>query len=291
MKNKNTINNILIATLILLSIVISILAYNLYAQKEEKKAVAVEEKKEEGKPWEREVTGWRIKDFKPYIKAMKDLEKLTLEYAENVLRISIDEFSTGIDILEDMEFEVLKFKQTNKEKNMLNERWYWQEIDRKNRERRQISLMKTEAKMKSITYFVKAINHLDDIQSGEVRKRPEFVNFQSRLYQVYVSTQYDLHNFLPCIPILERYIAIRDENRKDPWAYKYLSSCYAFMEAVLNKYRHASEEKITQYKQKKNRYLLQAAELKYGVDSVQYKHLQEIVERDEKRTERLNDFQ
>ena len=36
--------------------------------------------------------------------------------------------------------------------------------------------------------------------------------------------------------------------------------------------------------------MLQAVELKYGVDSPHYKHLQEIVEKDEKKSERLNEF-
>ena len=248
------------------------------------------DKKETGKPWGSEVTGWRVNDFQPYIQAAKDLEKLTVEFSENMLRLSIDEFSTGIDILEDMEYEIQKLIEKNKNSKNLSEQYYWQEIDRKNREKRQIGMMKTESKMKSITYFVKAINHMDDIQSILVQEKKEFTNFQARLYQVYISVQYDLHNFLPCIPILERYIALNEKNRTDIWAYKYLSSCYGYMETIQSKYRHASEEQIIQYKQKKNRYMLFAAELKYGVDSVQYKHLREIVEQDEKKTEMLNDF-
>jgi hypothetical protein len=62
------------------------------------------------------------------------------------------------------------------------------------------------------------------------------------------------------------------------------------MEAVLQKSRHVSEEKVMHYKQLKNRYLLQAAEIQYGIESVEYKHLQDIVGRDERKTERLNDF-
>ena len=31
-----------------------------------------------------EGTGWRIRDYKPYIKAIKELEKLNKEYSENL---------------------------------------------------------------------------------------------------------------------------------------------------------------------------------------------------------------
>ena len=116
------------------------------------------------------------------------------------------------------------------------------------------------------------------------------VTFQSRLYQVYVSCQYDVQNLKPCIPILERYIALTEANSKDVWAYRYLTSCYGFMENMVGKFRLGSEEEALKYKQLKNRNMLKATEIQYGVDSPEYKHIQEIVETDEKKTERLNDF-
>jgi len=42
---------------------------------------------------------------------------------------------------------------------------------------------------------------------------------------------------------------------------------------------------------KKNQSMLQAVELKYGIESPHYKHLQEIVEQDEKKSQRINDYQ
>ena len=235
-------------------------------------------------------TGWRIRDFKPYVKAIKELEKLNKEYSENLLKLAIDEYSTGLDILEDMENELVRMIEKNKKNKNLNERWYWQEIDRKNQQQRVIARNKYQAKMKAITYFTKSINYLDDIQNIEVRKDPKFINFQSRLFQVYVSTQYDLHNFKPCIPILERYLTLSEKNKKDIWAHKYLASCYGYMEAVLTKYKHATEDEIVHYRSKKNKSMLQAVELKYGVDSPHYKQLQGIVQQNEKKSERINDF-
>ena len=237
-----------------------------------------------------EITGWRVKDFKPYVKAIQELEKLSKEYSENLLKMSIDEYSTGLDILEDMEHEVNQIKEVNSKKKNLFEQWYWQEIDRRNQEKRQISRLKYAAKSKSVTYFTRSINHMDEIQSPEVRNDQKFTNFKKRLYQVYVSTQYDLHNLKPCIPILERYIAISDDTKNDVWAYKYLASCYGYMEKVLTKYSQSSEQEVLRNKQLKNRYLLKAAELQYGVDSPQYKHLREIVQQDENKSERINDF-
>jgi hypothetical protein len=234
--------------------------------------------------------GWRVNDFEPFVKSLKDLEKLGKEYSQTVLKLAIDEYSTGIDILHDMESELLKSKAAYDKKNNLNERWYWQEIDRKNEQERHLNFVKIEAKMKAITHFTRAINSLDSVQAIEVRKEPTFVNFQVKLYQSYISTNYDLHNLKPCIPILEKYVTINDKTKGDVWAYKYLASCYGFMEAHLVKYGQVSDDLINDYKQKKNRALLQAVELSYGIESPQYQQLKEVVELDEKKTEKINDF-
>lgn len=283
MKNNQLRKNIICTMIALL---MTLLLINDTKAQEAKK----EAPKEENTTPVQDIQGWRIRDYKPYVQAMKEISKLSKEYSEIILKLAIDTYSTGIDILEDMESEVIKIQEKNKNKKNLNEKWYWQEIDRKNQEERQIRMVKYEAKMKAITYFVLAINHLDDVQSRPVLESPEFSNFRKRLFQVFVSTQYDLHNFLSCIPILERYILLDNDTRKDIWAYKYLTNCYAFMETLLQKSKNASQEKIIQYRQAKNKYLLQSAEIQYGVDSVEYKHMQEIVSRDEKKSERLNDF-
>jgi hypothetical protein len=234
--------------------------------------------------------GWRVTDFQPYTKALADLEKLSDEYSENILKMAIDEYSTGLDILEDMQFEVKKLKDTFAKKNNLNERWYWQEIDRKSQEARQVGMLKVEAKTKSITYFTRAINHLDEIQSIKIKSDTAFTNAQIRLFQIYVSTQYDIGNLLPCIPLLERYVAINETTKKDIWAYNYMASCYGYMETMVSKSHIVGEDERQKYKSKKNSALLTACELKYGVETVQYKHLKEVVELDEKKSASINDF-
>ncbi|MFW5808585.1 MAG: hypothetical protein ACOCWH_06000 [Spirochaetota bacterium] len=236
-------------------------------------------------------SNWRTEDFQPYVKAIDDLKKLSEEYSENILTQSIDEYSTGMDILRDMDATLSNMQKAFDNQNNLNERWYWQEIDRSNQLKRRKALLKYESKLKAITYFTRSINHLDSIQNENVRKDDKFINFKIKLFRAYVSTQYDVHNLKPCIPILERYVAINSETKNDVQAYKYLASCYAYMETSLDKYNSSiSEETRIQYKQKKNQALLTAAELEYGIDSVYYRKLQDIVDLDEKKSEKINDF-
>ncbi|HON77902.1 MAG TPA: hypothetical protein PK544_05390 [Spirochaetota bacterium] len=240
------------------------------------------------------ITGWRIKDFQPYIKAMKDLERFNIKYADDRLKLARDEYSKALDILEDMEQDIRRMVEKNKQGKHLNERWHWQEVDRLNQLNRRVIMKKQEAKTKAVTYLTRSINYLDGIEEVNkeyVTKNKTYKNFKIKLFQVYVSTQHDLHNYRPCIPVLERYITINSQTKEDVWAYKYLASSYAYVEGVLAKSRGVTEDQIIHYKQKKNEYLLTAVKIEYGVQSPEYKHMKEVVERDEMRTQRLNDYQ
>lgn len=113
-----------------------------------------------------------------------------------------------------------------------------------------------------------------------MRERPEFKRLLSDTYRSWILTEYDLQNLPQCIPILELYIEI-DENEKEYPAHKYLASCYAFEENMIKKYGGASEDQMFKYRYKKNVHLLRATELKYGKDSPEYKHIVNLVNKDE----------
>ncbi|MCX7677898.1 MAG: hypothetical protein N2316_01635 [Spirochaetes bacterium] len=283
MKKHNITHTIKMGIVLIASLSLLTLSGGILAQQ------AKEEKKEEFT----EVTGWRIKDFQPYIKAMRDLEKFNLKYADDKLKLARDEYAKAIDILEDMERDVARLIEKNEKGKFLNERWHWQEVDRLNQLRRQVNMRKTEAKTRALTYLTKAINTLDEIEERNqdfVVKNEAYRTFKIRLFQVYVSIQHDLHNFRPCIPILERYIKIDDKTKDDVWAYKYLASCYGYVEKVLSQSRGVSEDQVLYHKQKKNEYLLTAVRLEYGLQSPEFKHMKEVVDRDEMKTEKINEF-
>ena len=232
--------------------------------------------------------GWKINDYKPYMATLRELEKLSKEYSEFLLKRSVDEYSKGFDVLEDMQAEIARLKDVYNNTKYLNEKWYWQEIDRKSAQDRHMGRIRNEAKTKAVTYFTRAINTLDEVRSNELKSHDTFIDYKSKLYRSYVSTQYDIGNIKPCIPILERYILLKEENRKDIWAYKYLSSCYAVMEAMLDKSHKTNDEDVIYYKNKKNQSILIAVELQYGLDSAEYKDIQKTIQKDESKRELIN---
>ncbi|HPP51031.1 MAG TPA: hypothetical protein PLO73_13760, partial [Spirochaetota bacterium] len=68
------------STRFLLYTIVAVLALSLSVTAIAQQQPPKEEQKKEG--IKEEVTGWRIKDFKPYVKAIQELEKLSKEYSD-----------------------------------------------------------------------------------------------------------------------------------------------------------------------------------------------------------------
>lgn len=134
--------------------------------------------------------------------------------------------------------------------------------------------------MAAVTYFTKAINHLDEISNPDLREIVVFKTLLSSVYRNWIMVEYDTQNYPQCIPILELYLEI-EQNEKEYPAHKYLASCYSFEENTLKKYKAGTDDQIQKLKQKKNVHLLRATELKYGKGTVEYKRIVDLVNRDE----------
>lgn len=223
---------------------------------------------------------WKNPDYKGYYKAFSDLHKLSKAFANNKYRLALSAYQSGMNTILKMRDSVDQYRKEQAEKKRLDEKWYWQRIDRKAREENFIYREKQKAKLAAVTYFTKAINHLDEIGNPELKERSEYKILLSSIYRAWIMAEYDTKNYPQCIPILELYIEI-GENEKEYPAHKYLASCYAFEENVLKKYKAGSEDMMLRYKYKKNVHLLRATELKYGKDSIEYKYIVDLVNRDE----------
>ena len=223
---------------------------------------------------------WKNPDYKAYSKTFGELHQLSKSFANNKFRLALSNYQAGVNTILKMRENVETFRKEEAEKKRLDEKWYWQKVDRLAKEERVVSRDKLSAKQTALNYFTKAINHLDEIKNPDLRERAEFKRLMSDVYRSWVLTEYDLQNLPQCIPILEQYIEI-DDNEKEYPAHKYLASCYAFQENVIKKYGGASEDMMLKYRYKKNVHLLRATELKYGKNSPEYKHIVNVVNKDE----------
>lgn len=223
---------------------------------------------------------WKNADYRDYDSSFAELHKLSKSFANNKYRLSLSAYQAGVNSIIKMRDEVELFRKQSAEAKHLNEKWYWQVVDRRAREEAKVRRMQRKAKLESITYFTRSINHLDDITNPELRERPAFKRLLSAVYRNWIMYQYDLSNIPQTIPILELYIEV-DDNEKEYPAHKYLAQAYAFQETMIEKYGMGTEDQMMRFRYKKNVHLLRAAELKYGKESPEYKHVVNLVNRDE----------
>lgn len=247
---------------------------------EEEDADLTDEQRERRRIIQEQEALWKNPDFKAYNKSFQELHQLSKAFANNKFRLALSNYQSGVNILLKNREWVEQYRKEEAEKKRLDEKWYWQKVDRKAREERVIAREKFAAKQMALNYFTRAINHLDEIRNPDLRERPEFKRLLSDVYRNWIMVEYDLQNLPQTIPILELYIEI-DDNEKEYPAHKYLASAYAFEEAMIKKYGGGSEDQMLKYRYKKNVHLLRATELKYGKDSPEYKHIVNIVNRDE----------
>jgi len=223
---------------------------------------------------------WKNADYVGYNKAFEDLHKLSKAFGNNKYRLALSAYQSGMNSILKMRENVEQYRKEQAEKKRLDEKWYWQKIDRRANEERYIQREKMAAKLAAVTYFTKSINHLDDIKNADLREEKAYKTLLSSVYRAWIMAEYDTQNYPQCIPILELYLEL-DANEKEYPAHKYLASCYSFEESTMRKYKGGSDDQIQKLKNKKNVHLLRATELKYGKGSIEYKHIVDLVNKDE----------
>jgi hypothetical protein len=249
---------------------------DLLSEEEDKKGPATEDEKKLLK----QEAMWKNSDYRGYYTAFADLHRLSKDFANNKYRLALSSYQSGMNTVLKMREGVDLYRKEQAEKKRMNEKYYWQKMDRRSREEAYVHKEKMAAKLAAVTYFTKAINHLDEIANPDLRERKEFKTLLSAVYRAWVMSEYDTDNLPQCIPILELYLEIDDNELEYP-AHKYLASCYAFEEKTLKNYGKASTDQLAKMKYKKNLHLLRATELKYGKGSIEYKYIVDLVNRDE----------
>lgn len=223
---------------------------------------------------------WKNADYRDYEPTFTELHKFSKAFSNNKYRLALSAFQAGVNSIIKMREEEEMYRKKSAETRRFNEKWYWQVVDRKAQEEREIYRMKLKAKQDAVNYFTRAINHLDEIINPDLREKEPFKRLLSAVYRNWVMYQFDLGNIPQIIPVLEHYIQI-DENEKEYPAHKYLSQAYAFQEKLIMKYGMGTEDQLLRFRYKKNVHLLRATELRYGRESPEYRHIVSLVNRDE----------
>jgi len=224
---------------------------------------------------------WVNPDYKSYVKSLDSLVKLGDGYAQNQFRLALTNFQTGKSIIMKMRENVQKYREEAETSRHMDEKWYWQTLDRKMSEERVISEKKARAKMKAVNYFTRAIKHLDEIENKKMLESMDYKDLTANIYREWIIAQYDLGNLPQTIDILKRYLALDPKFEQEIGPHKYLASAYGFQEKILTKYGSGTEQDLIYFKKKKNEHLLRATELMYQKGSPEYEKIMEVINEDE----------
>lgn len=223
---------------------------------------------------------WKNADYRDYSEDFARLYRFSPAFTNDKYRMAISNYQAGISTIIKMrnDTEMVRYERETLPQRMV-EKWYWQIVDRRAQTERIVGRKRRTAKISAVTYLSRAINDMDDIPK-HLHDNPAYRQLLSAIYRSWVIHQFDLGNLPQCIPVLEQYIEIDDNEREYP-AHRYLYQSYAFQEKLLENHNAGTEAEILHFRRRKNVHLLRAAELKYSKDSPEYREIIEVVNRDE----------
>ncbi len=100
---------------------------------------------------------WKNADYRNYNKSFADLHNLSTSYTNNKYRLALSSYQSGVNTIIKMREQEELLRKESAEQTRLSEKWYWQLIDRRAREDRQIHNLRRRAKVQAVTYFARAI--------------------------------------------------------------------------------------------------------------------------------------
>ena len=223
---------------------------------------------------------WRNPDYVPYDNSFQKLNEFSKAFSNNQFRLALSNYQSGLNAISKVRQKIENFRRQEAEKIRLNEKWYWQKVDRKDSEERYLTNLRDTAKLQAVVYFSRSVTYLNKVRNEELRNRKEYTRLKSDVYRSLIRTQYDLKNYTQCIPILNYYLEL-EENEKEYPAHRYLGNAYAFQEAILKRNKLAPEDEVYKIKMLKNTHMMRAAELRYGRDSREYRDMVKMINNDE----------
>jgi len=159
-------------------------------------------------------------------------------------------------------------------------RFEWQVKDDKRKKERYIKRLQQKSELKAVNNLIVSIKLIDKIKNLKLKKSGEYLSIKSNIFREYVKSQYYLKNLSQCILILEKYLTIRQENKKDIKAQEILVDCYTHKEKIASRNSGKLSQAALFFNGKKRHHLLNLTALKFGSSSKEYHELMQKLERD-----------
>lgn len=166
----------------------------------------------------------------------------------------------------------------NKKLNLDGVRYKWEKNDRKEEVARRIKRVQTRGRLDAVSYLIRGIRELDQVKNPVILKSKTYLDLKANLYREYVKQQFKNRNLHLCVDILQQYLELSNEHKKEPEVHKLLAACYRHQEILA---KRARDNKTSwNFKALKNDHLVKYAFLAYGEDSAQYIYIKQKIDSD-----------
>jgi len=184
-------------------------------------------------------------------------------------------FNTSLAIYKASEKLIKEKREAASKESKPQDKYDWQKKSREldqDRESKRISL---EGRKNSVMELVKGMAALDKVENPAAITSQVYIDLKASIYREYIKHQLRMKNYNQAMDMIEQYLFLGDNYKKESEPHKLLAICYEFNERQASKYKKDSIAK--KFKRKKNQELLLYSELAYGKDSAQYKKIQKRI--------------
>ena len=154
----------------------------------------------------------------------------------------------------------------------IRDRLWWKHIDQASRIDRDDRRLRRRYNQELAGHYRGIFSTLDRIDQESLRKEKRFRSLQRVAYRMYIVHQVAVGNTYPALEILKKYQAFPGSENEWPMHY-YLSVCYGVALRQARRDTGVPEHELKRLRRLKNKHLVDAVELKYGRDSVQYDYI------------------
>jgi len=211
---------------------------------------------------------WTEEDISEHFPELKVLDEVTEGASLRKLKLAAKFYNSSISRLKaaskEIELQRIKFAGRTYQ-------YDWKKKDAEARLARIELRIRNRTRGLALTDLYQSIQTLAGIRNPQILKSSQCIDLTSRVYKQYVALQVRSRNLGVIIPILEQYLKLKPEHKKDPEPYRLLAAGYSSREKRASQMRNIQAAR--RFRKKKYLNLMKYVELKFGKSSPEYKRV------------------
>ncbi len=182
------------------------------------------------------------------------------------LRKAYGHFRYALKLTRQLEHELARL---NTEHRSIEDPTWWKEEERNDARMRKVAVLRKRYAINLKDSYTRIFDDLEMIRATSIRESKSFTDLDRISTRMYIIYAVELDMCPAAMGAMDRYTHFPDADREWPLHFFYYS-CFARLYRVATKNSATPEDELLRLRRWKNLHLLQAVELRYGSDSMEY---------------------